>query len=143
MDENKRKKLVYLIFVCAVVYGVINFASRGKTTTDEATLPTIEPISVATAGATPADSMSLEGYTWDRDPFAYGRASARGGAVDERVTKFQLVAISEANGKLMAIINGRAVVRGEIIDGWTVSALSKTGATLSQNGRDIALEIGN
>ena len=143
MDENKRKRLVYLIFACAVIYGVINFAGRGKRTAGDVALPTIEPINVASVGGAASDTLAPEGYSWERDPFAYGRASTSGGNTEERVTKFQLAAISESNGKLMAIINGKAVVRGEVIDGWTVSALSKSGATLSQNGRDIALEIGN
>ncbi len=30
MDERTRKKLVYLIFVAAVIYGAVNFMGRSK-----------------------------------------------------------------------------------------------------------------
>ncbi len=142
VDERKRKTIVYVVFAGAVIFGAINFTGRKS-------LP-VENGDVVTAGTALAvspiagsDSTQKDDYGWERDPFAYGQATARTGGTEERTTRFHLAAVSEANGKLMAIINGKPLMRGESIDGWTLTSLSKTGAVLTLNGREIALEIGD
>lgn len=142
MDERKRKKLVYLMFVGAVIYGAVNFMGRGKSVDAPTEYPTVAPLQASAGIAATTDSLEVSESGWARDPFAYGSSSG-GGHSEERQTKFHLMAISESNGKLMAVINGKPVSKGEVVDGWTVVGLTKNGATMSLNGREIALEIGN
>lgn len=140
--ENTRKKIVYLIFVGAVIYGAVNFGGRRGSSNGDTGSPTIEPL--AEAGISrigTMDSTSLERYEWTRDPFAYGSATASGAQTEVRATRFQLAAISEANGQLMAIINGKPVSRGDRIDGWTVVRLTKTTAAMEQDGKEVLLEM--
>ncbi len=142
--EGTRKKVVYVVFIGAVIFGAVNFAGRGGGSETDLSAPTIEPLAAAAGGSlTAADTVVGGAYEWARDPFAYGRAAATGGGAEVRVTRFQLAAISEANGQLMAIINGKPLSRGETIEGWTVVRLTKTTAALELNGREVLLEMGN
>lgn len=142
--ENTRKKIVYLIFVAAVIYGGVNFAGRRGNRAGDTGAPTIEPLATAVvAGIAAPDSTLLERYEWTRDPFAYGVVTAKGTQTEIRTARFQIAAISEANGQLMAIINGKPVSRGDKIEGWTVVRLTRTTAALELDGKEVLLEIGN
>ncbi len=102
----------------------------------------MQPLTAEVEAVAATDTLEASEGEWVRDPFGYGSSSS-GGQTEERATKFHLMAVSESNGKLMAVINGKPVSKGETVDGWTVVGLTKTGATMSLNGREIALEIGN
>ncbi len=142
--EGTRKKIVYVIFIGAVIYGVVNFTGRSGSSGAETSAPTIEPLAAANVGSSNAvDTVAGISYEWRRDPFAYGWSASSVEETETRVTRFQLEAISEANGHLMAIINGKPLSRGETTEGWTVVRLTKSTATLEQNGREILLEMGN
>lgn len=143
MDENKRKKIVYLIFVAAVIYGVINFAGRASRKTDMSSAEPIPAVEAAAVAIAPVDTATALEYEWARDPFSYG--TGRVSIDDKPASKdhgLRLSAVSEAQGKYMAIIDGTPVMEGESVDGWTVMSLTKTKAVLSRDGKEITLEIG-
>ncbi len=142
--EATRKRIVYVIFVGAVIYGAVNFAGRGGGDGTDASVPTIEPLATASVGSSIAvDSVKGRNYEWKRDPFAFGRSTSYGEKVETQITRLKLEAISEANGHLMAIINGRLLTRGETAEGWTLVRLTKSTATLEQNGKEILLQMDN
>lgn len=142
--DSTRKRVVYIVFIGAVIFGVVNFTGRGGNTGADVPEPTIEPLAAASIGSSNAvDTVAGISYEWRRDPFAYGWSASSVEETETRVTRFQLEAISEANGHLMAIINGKPLSRGEMTEGWTVARLTKSTATLEQNGREILLEMGN
>lgn len=141
MAEATRKKIVYLIFVTALIYGAFHFLSHKAKTGTDYSAAAIAPITGELP--TPGDSIGKPDFDWQRDPFAYGRASSDGSGMRDRVPRFHLAAVSESNGKMMAIINGEPLGLGDVVDGWTLSALTKTGATLTFNGKALELEIGN
>ena len=144
MAESTRKRIVYVVFIGAVIYGAVNFTGRGGNKGADTSAPTIEPLAAASVGSlNSVDTIAGESYEWRRDPFAYGRSVSPNENTETRVTRFHLEAISEANGHLMAIINGRPLSRGETTEGWTVVQLTKSTATLEQSGREILLEMGN
>ncbi len=88
--EGTRKKIVYVIFIGAVIYGVVNFAGRGGSSGADTSAPTIEPLAAASVGSpSVVDTVSDEAYEWIRDPFAYGRLASAGESVETQTTRFQ------------------------------------------------------
>lgn len=142
-EEKTRKRIVYLVFVAAIIYGAVNLAPRSRTATEATVdIPTIEPL--LTQPAPQVDSAASPSHSddeWGRDPFAYGAAGAAPDQSDERVG-LRMTAVSEANGIVMAIINGHAVARGDVVDGWTVVSLNKRSATVESGGRQLVLNLG-
>lgn len=144
VSEDTRKKIVYLIFIGAVIYGAVSFVGRKGNSSVDLAAPTIEPVATAAVGEIAGiDSIASERYEWTRDPFAYGVVSMEGTQTEVRASRFQMAAISEANGQLMAIINGKPVSRGDKIEGWTVVRLTRTTAALELDGKEVLLEMGN
>lgn len=142
--DATRKKIVYIIFVGAVIYGAVNFTGRGGRSGTDNSTPTIVPLVAASVGSSiSVDSVTGRTYEWRRDPFVTGRPAAFGERAETQTTRFKLEAISEANGQLMAIINGRLLSRGETSEGWTLVRLTKSTATLEQNGREVLLKMDN
>lgn len=142
MTEKRRKQIVYAVFVLAVVWAVFNFPHRRKA---------IEPQSAQTTDTTPdiaamtANSAKRQTTTlpeqWGRDPFAHGGAQTTTTS-EEIAPLFRLAAISVADGKALAMINGRMLGRGDTVDGWRVAAISSSSVALESNGRKVTLKIG-
>ncbi len=141
-EEKTRKRIVYLVFVAAIIYGVVNLVPRTRSANEAAvTVPTIEPL--VPLPAAPSESAIAEAHNddWGRDPFAYGAATVAPDEPEQRVG-LRLTAVSEADGIVMAIINGHAVARGDVVDGWTVVSLSKRSAMVESGGRQLVLNLG-
>lgn len=145
IDESTRKRIVYAILVLAIIYGAVNLGPRKRPIgVPEASLPTIEPAIPAAAEAPLALAHDSSSSEWGRDPFVYGASIEASGEQleEEKSSDLNLTAIAEANGTIMAVINGHPVGRGDIFDGWIVVEISKTSATVQSGGRELVLHLG-
>ena len=139
MTEQNRKKIVYLVFVAAVIYGVVNFlGSRPGNTvssTQQAASATVQPMgSEGTKIAATADTLE-----WKRDPFARSGKSA---TTKKPRESLRLSAISGSAKKPLAVINGKVVGSGEVILGWKVVNIDGSSVKLQRDGESRILTFG-
>lgn len=142
MSENTRKKMVYGVLVVAIIWGIINNPFAEQTphqfanSTDSAQwLPedsVAEPVEVA--GVARSDSL----LRWKHDPFIRPQKAK---IVQAESFGLALSAISIANGKSMAMINGKIVGSGEIIDGWAVVDIQEQSVFLKKGSRNKELKL--
>jgi hypothetical protein len=139
MTERTRKRIVYLVFLAALIYGAFNFLGphRSKVTptgTNEA-LATIQPLQ--TAGT--ISTASADTTEWGRDPFVQPAKSKQ---VVSRMERLTLSAISGSPANPLAVINGKILGIGESISGWQIKRISPRSVQLQRNGQNRTLSIG-
>ncbi len=140
MTEKKRKRIVYAIFVIAVIWGLFNFPfgrSRPEYIyqEDEEYDQVEEALnSVHTQNV----NVDLQGE-WGGDPFA--RKISRSSQTSGPAHNFKLTAVSESNGEYWALINGKILSQGDSISGWKLIKITRDHAVLSANGNTITLNI--
>ena len=142
MTEKRRKQIVYAVFVLAIVWAVFNFPHRRKVIDPQSSqaTETSPAVAVMSADAAKRQTTTLPDQ-WGRDPFAHGSANVATGS-DEIAPLFHLAAISVADGKALAMINGKMLGRGDTIGDWRVTAISSSSVALESNGRKVTLKIG-
>ncbi len=139
MTERTRKRIVYLIFVAALIFGALNLlgprrSSPGSGSTDTE-IATIQPLVTGSMKNSPVADNS----EWGRDPFV--RAGQVSRAVVQQET-FRLSAISGSTEQPLALIDGRAVGVGDSVKGWSVVKISRRSVQLERNGESKTLTIG-
>jgi len=143
VTEKHRKQIVYTIFILAVSWAVFNFPHRKKLTSVEppqsSEVPAAVTVTAGAAGSGPALEVPEQ---WGRDPFVRGGERASSGSRDASPA-LRVAAVSVAAGKAMAIINGKLVGQGDMIQGWHVLNISSDVVVLEANGRKITLTVGN
>ena len=140
MSANKRKTIVYAIFVIAVIWGIANNPFGRKKPhweNTDALHETIQPISTASVGL--AENTLNLSDKWGSDPFVQKTASVA--PQQESQTQFNLTAISKSEGTYWALINGQIVAVNDTIEGWTVTRVTGKSVTLSKDGKTISLKI--
>jgi len=140
MTEKKRKRIVYAIFVLAVIYGLFNlpFGRQKAEYIYQEDDGYDQNEQAASATETKIAQVDIGGE-WGNDPFARRAVqSSRPSGVSHN---FRLTAISESNGEYGALINGKILSKGDTIEGWKLTAISRTGVTLSANGQTITLKL--
>jgi hypothetical protein len=142
MTEKRRKQIVYSIFVIAVVWAIFNFPHRKQQIVSESpqALESV-PATAAVTPAFPAGTTLPASDQWGRDPFDRGGARATS-TPGELAPSFRLTAVSAGGGKAMAVINGKMVSQGDVVQGWRVTGISNAGVVLASNDRKITLTIG-
>ena len=143
MTEQSRKRIVYTIFLVAVIWGIFNFPHRKRvaelqtTPVTETTTAVALAIPTAVSAATPTTPSE-----WGRDPFArarIGKANVQG----VTAPTLSVAAVSVTDGKAMAIVNGRMVGKGDAVEGWRVISITDNGVVLESKGKKITLKIGS
>jgi len=120
--------------ICAFLF-LLALAAAGANPVFSAATVSQEPVAkgrVAGGKIIPEDTMS-----WQRDPIkaitgttpSTGRAS-KYGSVTTPTPDIALQGIMKCNKRFYAIINGRTVKSGDLIDGWSVSGISRYRVTL-------------
>ena len=143
MNEQKRKKIIYITLVLAIIYGAYNFWPSNRQIDETEKPKTIKPI-VGTNQVQPAgdnfinvDSLSVT--PWGADPFRSKKA-----VTTTRKTSninWILTGILYNKANPMAIINKKTVGIGDIIDRATVIAINRKDVTLEHNGKIYTLAV--
>jgi len=141
MTEKKRKKIIYVIFIVAIIWGIMNnplnrkkkVYDSGADNPEQATITKI-----ATAGIGTQVSLELNDQ-WGDDPFVQSYKTSTKTAIDN--SGFNLSAISESGGEFWALINGQILAQGDTIRGWTVTKVTQKKAYLEKDGKTISLTI--
>lgn len=142
MSEKKRKRLVYAIFVLAVIWVIFNIPSAKKHTqyaydddyadeSDQLAASLLVNDSVSTA-------ISYAGE-WGSDPFVWKETHKE--SKTSKSYNFNLSAISKSNSEYWALVNGKILATGDEIDGWKIIKIAKNRVVLSKNGKTIELTI--
>jgi len=141
MTEKRRKAIVFLIFIIAIVWGAYNFPFGGKQDSwnDPAGHPSADTLNSAVIGKLAQTDLISAGTEWGRDPFA--RKTKYNPAKKNTSRKLRLTAISGSDGGFMAIINGKILAVGETIEGWTIMDISDKTAVLAKDMNKISLSI--
>ena len=142
MTKKRRKQIVYSIFAIAVTWAIFNFPHQKKPIEPESsqTSESAPVVAAATPELSTRPAMTLPDQ-WGRDPFARGGERATN-VPSEVIPSFRVAAVSVGGGKAMAVINGKMIGQGDMIQGWRVKAISNAGVVLESNGRKITLTIG-
>jgi hypothetical protein len=141
MTEKRRKTIIFVIFIAAVIWGISNLPLGNKPDTQANLGDNVAGDSLNISGGDGATQRTdvFAGDEWGRDPFARKVRSVQ--TRDYTVRKLNLTAISQANDEYLALINGKALAVGEKIDGWTITDISDKSAALSNNRKNISLNI--
>ena len=143
MTEKCRKQIVYSIFAFAVIWAVFNFPHQKRKPIESESPQITESapvVAVATAELSTKPGLAATDQ-WGRDPFARGTERATS-EPSEAIPSFRVAAVSVGGGKAMAVINGKMIGQGDMIQGWRVKAISNASVMLESNGRKITLTIG-
>jgi hypothetical protein len=143
MTEKKRKKIVYGLFIIAVIWGIFNFpfgrSQNENVSSEDKPYPEEGEIQKALASSNaPMISLDLSDE-WGDDPFAQKTARPQPSAKES--INLSLSAISKSGDDFWALINGKALTKGDNINGWKLIEINKTNARLSKDGKTIILNI--
>ena len=141
MNEKTRKKVVYVIFVVAVLFGLyMKPWDRRRGEGNAPTAASVEPLNVNPAAAGRDDSTQIRGGAvfateWPDDPFVHrgqaGPAPVVPTSSDEPSwAPFTLQGMMQLGGQAACVINGEILKAGDRISGWTVESVSATEAIL-------------
>lgn len=146
MSDSIRKKIVYIIFSAASVWGVINLISDKKTSDTHASneptvvvVPQIEKELLVQQ----TDKINIEEKireSWGRDPFKSKTVSNKS-AKPTKNKLWQLSGIIYNSSSPVAVINKKPVQVGEKIDNARVVKIDKKEVTIEYNGHKIKLTV--
>jgi len=146
MNPATRKKLVFATLPIAIVVAVINFTmvdSPGEKKSSPG--PADEYKTAAAIPLSPVPSIDFNKYEklgWGRDPFAGSPAATKEIPVPEkRSQQWRLGGILIGNGAPTAVINGKIVSAGDIVDGARVKEIMKDSVILEINGETKTVSI--
>ena len=141
MNEKRRKKIVYLILVVAVIWGVYNFPTKHDEKASVETPETIQPSNPASAAQSTGKMINIEQKVraaWGTDPFRVKR-SVKAAPLSAPV--WRLSGIVYNNQTPLAIINNRPVRAGDVVNNARVVSIKAKTVTLEHNGTLLTLTV--
>ncbi|UCD17664.1 MAG: hypothetical protein JSV44_01825 [Candidatus Zixiibacteriota bacterium] len=142
MDPKKRQTIIGILFVGAVIYGLLEFTRETKPPSSPAPQP-LAAMPAAERGTPSHRTIDIEEYSglqWGRDPFYRGINNSPARPKPETV-KWTLNGILYDENTPSAMINHQIVKPGDIIDGAEVIEIGKQGVILYKNGSRFWLHI--
>ncbi|PKK82909.1 MAG: hypothetical protein CVT49_11400 [candidate division Zixibacteria bacterium HGW-Zixibacteria-1] len=142
MDTKKRQRIIYVIFIAAVIWGVYNLSGNKPRTQVDVPRPVAKLDAIRTGIKT--ESINIEKYSaleWGRDPFYRGPKHIILSAVGVTQPVWTLSGILFDNNSPSAIINKKIVRGGDIINGARVVQVDKETVTLDKDGLQFTLTI--
>lgn len=147
MNEATRKKVLMVIAVVAVIWGISNFTGDSpKTSSQPDSSDAYIPLSAVTAEPKSTqleiDIDSVRSMPWHGDPFrAHVRPSNQGAAGHEVEQVWTVSGIVYSATKPMAIINARPVVVGDVVDNARVLEIQRNAVVIEGAGQRIELTV--
>jgi len=142
MDAQKRQKIIYVLFIAAIIWGAYNFMGDKKAPVGDAPKP-ISKTSTIYPDEQSID-IDIEKYSsleWGNDPFYRGIKREFVPATENKSPLWNLGGILYGSQRPSAIINKRVVRDGDIIDGARVVQIDKETVTLDKEGLLFTLTI--
>ena len=149
MTEQRRKKIVYVALVLAIIYGAYNFwpESTDKPEANakpavEAKMPTEASAVTAALSAIVFDTAALEAAPWGSDPFRVSSPPPRTPkTVSQAAPSWRLSGILYNQNNPLAIIDGKPVGVGDQVKGATVVDIERKRVTLDLRGKQYTLTV--
>jgi len=141
MTEKMRKKIIYGIFIVAIIWGIMNNPLNRKKRDYDAGSDNPEHTtitSLASTGIGTQANLDLDDQ-WGDDPFVQSYKTKSYASNDS--PRLNLTAISESGGEYWALINGQILAQGDAFRGWTVTKVTQKKAYLKKDGKTISLTI--
>ncbi len=154
MTEGSRKKILYVVLVGAVIFGVYNF-SRPRKHYVPGTMTQAEQTPAVSAPVPPTQPplniAAIEKAGWGRDPFKWStqqqsrpqprRRTAEISRESETVPGWKLTAIVFSTSLPLAIVNGKTVKVGDVVDRAKVLSIDQKKVMLLYNGGNIEVRM--
>lgn len=150
MSEVKRRKALYILLVAAIAFGVWNFSQPRKHYVPGAMVqPEQEAVVSPPVAATqpPVNVDAIKKASWGRDPFRWdSRTPSRprvNHTMPERLSTpgWSLSAILFSTSMPLAVVNGKTVRVGDIVDQARVVKIEQKKVTLQYNGANIEIQV--
>ncbi|MEW5994914.1 MAG: hypothetical protein AB1744_11035 [Candidatus Zixiibacteriota bacterium] len=141
MTAQTRKKLVYLALAAAIIWGAYNNPFGGRTkrriVEPEAAVDTVTAVPTAVhQQQIPVKEMTAK--PWGADPF---RPILKTQATAARTAEWRLTGILYHGETPLAIINGRPVRSGEVVDNARVVEIRRQSVTIDHKGSIVTLTV--
>ncbi len=138
MNPATRKKLVFATLPIAIIIALINFTMTKPSGNNENPAGPADRnggvVSISTAQKPPLDFHAFENLGWGRDPFAGSPSAIKEAPVERESPQWRLGGILVGNGSPTAVINGKIVAPGDVVDGARVKDIMKDSVILEING---------
>lgn len=136
MDARKRKNIVYILFVLAVIYGFYNLKDRfDQKSAEPAPVSQVQPPQIVR----PAKTIDIEEYStlaWGHDPFYRAKRNRPVASVEKQI-EWILNGILYDKKRPTAVINKKIVGVGDKIKGARIIDITKTKVILKKENSDI------
>ena len=146
MSESTRRKILYAALVGAIIWGVYNFVPKSQVSPVTTSKPEVsrqaQPAATGTGFAridktiNVAD-MKLKG--WGSDPFRARNNKTVGKKAPKKVWKLSGIVFNDFNP--LAIINGKSIAVGDMIDGAKVVKIERKKVVIEYAGNSISLRV--
>jgi type II secretory pathway component PulC len=146
MSEAKRKKIVYLALVAAIIYGAVNFwPNQPEAPKEYKTIAplTAQQIALQKASRTANVAIDFARYDslqWGGDPFRADQ-KVTNKVTRRKTTTFELSGIIYSPDYPLAVINRKTVGVGDKVDNARVKKIEKTKVILDHNGTELTLTV--
>ena len=146
MSESTRKKMLYAALVVAIIWGVYNFVPKSQVSTITTSKPAVSRDArpaATSASFTRIDKtinvadMKLKG--WGSDPFRAGNKKTANKKAPKKVWKLSGIVFNEFNP--LAIINGKSIGVGDLIEGAKVLKIERKKVVIVYDGNSISLSV--
>ena len=146
MSESTRRKILYAALVGAIIWGVYNFVPKSQKSTAIASKPAVSrqaPPAATSASFARIDKtinvadMKLKG--WGSDPFRARNKKTANKKAPKKVWKLSGIVFNDFNP--LAIINGKSIGVGDIIEGAKVLKIERKKVVIEYAGKSISLRV--
>ena len=147
MTEQNRKKIVYIIFILAIIYGAVNLypnkddkqnkANSGNT----AQLENAQNIITQYALKNKLDTLSIQNKKWGIDPFHALNQKISQKTYFRNNTQLILSGIIYNDYNPVAIINKKSLRVGDKVENAKIIKINKKDVILEENGKNVTLTI--
>lgn len=142
MDHKKRQKIIYGIFIMAVLWGVHNFAGKDDEAPQQMPGPGESTELIKTKPrAKPIDIEKYSSLAWGKDPFCRGKKGAIDTEPVRSESRWILSGILYNENNPSAVINKKIVRNGDSINGATVLEIDKNIVKLEKDGLEFRLTV--
>lgn len=147
MTEQKRKIVVYVIFVLAIIYGVANLYPKStdkehKSNLDKsAQLENAQNIIAKYADPKLFDTLSLHTKSWGSDPFQVLHQNISKKTYSRINAQLVLSGILYNKNNPVAIINKKTLRVGDKIENAKIIKINRRDVIIKENGKNITLTI--
>jgi len=141
MNEKRRKKIVYLILVVAVIWGVYNFPTKRGEKADVEAPETVQLLNPTLPAQSAGKMINIEQKVravWGADPFQVRRPVK---AAPLSAPVWHLSGIVYNSQTQLAIINNRLVRTGDVVNNAKVVSIKAKTVTLEHNGTLLTLTV--